>query len=161
MDAKELVGGLGELSRFSPEKPLVQLWDAKQFGLIVLRHSGVYFSNQTGGYACYHPIVEGVFIPLGEEASNQEKELQGHFTGHKWAGWCCDGIDGETADFIDSVMAKSDLTKDVTVDRARLKESHEAWVHVDFRNTEPYGFGSVEVSGFGICKGVLTWENSD
>jgi hypothetical protein len=145
----------------SPDKPLVQLWGARRFGLIVLTPSGVYYSNQTGGHACYHPTVEGVFIPLGAEDVDQEKDLCEYFTGPKWAGWCCEGIDEETAAFIDSILAKSHLTKHITVDRTHLTNSHEAWVHVDFRNTQPYGYGGVEVSGFGVCKGVLTWENSD
>jgi hypothetical protein len=159
--ARESMASFADHSCFAPDKPLVQLWGVRQFGLIVLFRSGVYFSNQTGGYACYHPMEEGVFVPLREEEPNQEKELQGYFTGPKWSGWCCKGIDGETADFIDSVMAKTDLTKNIKVDRARLKDSHEAWVFVDFGNTEPYGFGDVEISGFGVCKGVLTWQNSD
>ena len=144
-----------------PDKPVIQLWGERQFGLIVLRPSGVYYSNQTGGYACYHPMAEGVFIPLGIDTVDQEKELCDYFTGAKWGGWCCEGIDEETAGFIDVLMEKSDLTKSITVDRTRLHDSQEAWVYVDFRNTATYGFGGVEVTGFGICKGVLTWENSD
>jgi hypothetical protein len=144
-----------------PDKPLIQLWGAPRFGLIVLRPSGVYYSNQSGGHGCYHPMVEGVFIPLGEETADQEKELCEYFTGPKWSGWCCEGIDEETAAFIDSVLAKSHLTKDIAVDRAHFEDSHEAWVYVDFRNTVPYGYGGVEICGFGVCKAVLTWENSD
>jgi hypothetical protein len=61
----------------------------------------------------------------------------------------------------DAALAKSYLTRDVTVDRARLEDSHEAWVYVDFKNTVPYGYGGVEISGFGVCKGIVTWEDSD
>lgn len=144
-----------------PDKPLIQLWSARRFGIIVLRPSGVYYSNQTGGYACLHPMVEGIFVPLGDEMADQEKKLCDYFTGPKWAGWCCDGIDGETADFIDALMSKTGSTRGISVDRSRMRDSHEAWVYVDLRCSEEQPCWKVEVSGFGICKGVLTWENSD
>ena len=132
-----------------PDKPVIQLWGERLFGMIVIRPSGVYYSNQTGGYACYHPMEEGVFIPLGKESVDQEKELCDYFTGAKWAGWCCEGIDEETAGFIEALMAKSHLTQSITVDRTRLQDSQEAWVYVDFSNTEAVGWrcGSVGPRG--------------
>jgi hypothetical protein len=42
----------------------VELWDLQNFmGVIVPCQSGVIFSNQTGGIDCFHPEVEGVYIP--------------------------------------------------------------------------------------------------
>lgn len=141
-------------------KPLVQLWCGQRLGLILLRSSGVYYSNQTGGYACLHPLVEGVFVPVHGDESDMEKRLSEYFTGPKWNGWCCDGIDEETATFVDGVLAQCHLTKEIKVDRNRLRDSHEAWVYVDYANPTEADWRS-EISGFGTCKAVLTWENSD
>lgn len=34
------------------------------FGMIVPQKSGVEWTNQAGGTACYHPVQEGIFVPL-------------------------------------------------------------------------------------------------
>ena len=129
-------------------------------GIVVLYPSGVYYSNQTGGHACLHPLVEGVFIPIRADELDLEKELAEHFTGSKWQGWCCDGIDEETAIFIDGLLAQCHLTRGTRVDRNRLRDSHEAWVYVEYRNPAEADWRS-EISGFGAREAVLTWENSD
>ncbi len=91
---------------------------------------------------------------------NQQEELERHFTGSKWKGNCNNKIDEETADFIDAVLVSSYISKMLKVNRKKLADSFEAWIHViispDDRDEyvqEFYGFPS----GFG----VLTWENSD
>ena len=146
--------------RLKLDKPLIQLWCGERLGLVVLRPSGVYYSNQSGGYACLHPLAEGVFVPIRDDALDIEKELEDYFTGPKWNGWCCEGIDEETATFIDGVLTKCPLTMEIKVDRTRLTDSHEAWVYVDYGNPQEANWSS-EISGFGPCKAVLTWENSD
>jgi hypothetical protein len=54
MSAVETERTLRDHGLAQPDKPLIQLWGARRFGLIVLRPSGVYYSNQTGGHGCYH-----------------------------------------------------------------------------------------------------------
>jgi hypothetical protein len=126
----------------------------------MLFESGVRYSNQTGGYSCWHPEVEGVYVPLFNELIDQEAELTAYFTGPKWGGWCSDGIDEETADLIDSVLQKSSYTKRITVDRSRLADSHEAWVYVLLSpSDEDVDFE--EIHGFPGNQAVLTWDNSD
>jgi len=142
------------------EKPLVNLWSSLGIGIIVLYKSGVRYSNQTGGYSCLHPEVEGVYVPLTNEVVNQEKELEAYFTGPRWQGWCCDRIDAETADFIDGVLKKSPYTCDINVDRSRLEASHEAWIYV----TIPTVSKNPEISelvGFSEGVAILTWNNID
>src|SRR5262245_43932351 len=116
-------------------KPLMRLWNMTGIGLIVKRSSGVLYTNQTGGYVCLQPMEEGVFVPLTQtlegRAIEPERLLYEYFTGPKWRGHCANGIDDETADFIDDVLSKTVDTAFITVDRSRLKDSHEAWVHVD------------------------------
>ena len=139
-------------------KPTIQVWETQSLGLIILCPTGVLISNQTGGYACLHPEVEGIYVPL----LNDAHELEAFFTGPKWQGHCYDGIDEETADFIDAFLMRptgGELAF-IRVNRDRLKDSHEAWVYVDV--TEPPATQGINLfTGFGIATGILTWPNSD
>jgi len=51
-----------------PQRPClakIELWNLNSFmGVIVPMETGVVYTNQTGGTGCYHPEVEGLFIPL-------------------------------------------------------------------------------------------------
>jgi len=138
----------------------LRLWNSRGIGVIILFESGVRYSNQVGGYGCLHPEVEGVFVPLVDETVDQERDLKAHFTGPKWQGWCNDGIDAETADFIDAVLERSPYTEKIKVDRDRLVDSYEAWVYVKLPSTEGDSEYTV-IHGFAGRSGVLTWENSD
>ena len=142
------------------EKPFIQLSDFRGVGLIVSYPSGVYYTNQTGGYACMWPVLEGVFAPLTNPVLDQSTKLNGFFIGSKWEGRCDEGIDEETADFIDSVLIESNQTKILRVNRDKLADSHEAWIHVVILK----GRESAELQQFYGSAGeigVLTWENSD
>ncbi len=138
-------------------QPRIQLWNSNGIGLIILFQSGVRYSNQTGGYTCLHPEVEGVYVPLVNEMIDQEAELELYFTGPKWLGWCNEGIDCETSDYIEEVLQKSPYSRGITVNRDRLKESHEAWIYVRL----PQGAELNEFVGFEGTEAILTWENSD
>ena len=72
------------------------------------------------------------------------------------AGQLLQGIDENRASEIDALLHRYGFGKGITVDRSRLQESEEAWVYV---NVEPLEYGLYE--GFGSCKGVLVWSNSD
>lgn len=144
----------------SAELPCIHLWNSNGVGLIILCPSGVRYSNQTGGYACLHPVVEGVYVPLSNEVVDQEAELAAYFSGTKWLGWCNEAIDEEAAAFVDEVLRKSPYTKGLVVNRDRLLDSHESWIYVIIPHprqapelTEYVGFGDVEA--------ILTWENGD
>ncbi|HEX7330792.1 MAG TPA: DUF6210 family protein [Pyrinomonadaceae bacterium] len=130
-------------------------------GLIILRSSGVFYIHETGGYACHHERAQGVFAPLHRPPDDdQEGLLVAHFTGPKWEGWCDDGIDEATADYVDYVLSLSPETDYLKVDRTRLDDSKEAWIYVNVH--EPgHEFALSPVSGFGECKGVFIWGNSD
>lgn len=129
-------------------------------GLIILRASGVFYTHETGGYACDHANAQGVFAPLHRVPDDdQEMMLTAHFCGPKWEGWCSDGIDQATADYVDYVLSLSPETNYLKVDRTRLADSKEAWIYVDVQ--EPSGDVLPPISGFGVCKGVFIWRNSD
>lgn len=67
-----------------------------------------------------------------------ENDLLRYFKGpkHRGAG-ATSGLDPADADFIQAVLERYSLGDIVTVDRSRLRESHEAWVHIIVEGTEP------------------------
>ncbi|HXG64310.1 MAG TPA: DUF6210 family protein [Blastocatellia bacterium] len=146
-------------------KPIIDLSDPSDIGLglIILWPSGVIYTHQTGGYNCLGPEEEGVFVRLYKELHDQEAMLIDYFGGPKWRGWCGDEIDNETADFIDQVLSLSERTIFLKVDRSRLQDSHEAWIYVDVSEpaTQSNGYRPAAINGFGNCKGVLIWSNTD
>lgn len=129
-------------------------------GLIILHSSGVFYTHETGGYACHPSLAQGVFAPLHREADDdQEALLIAHFTGPKWNGWCSDSIDEQDADYVDYVLSLAPATLYLKVDRTRLADSREAWIYVDVH--EPTYSELAPISGFGECKGIFIWGNSD
>ena len=129
-------------------------------GLIILQPSGAFSTPETGGIACYPELAAGVFVPLHEETdASQQGLLTAHFTGPKWNGSCDDGIDEQTAEYVDYVFSLSPATNYLRVDRVRLDDCKEAWIYVRVR--EPSENSYPPISGFGDCKGVFIWSNSD
>ena len=150
-------------------QPLIELWEGVGLGLIIEWPSGILYSNQTGGTACLHPEVEGVFIPLrndcerdGDRLLSPENELLEYFEGPKHRGTgAIRGLDTDDAELITSVLAKWQLHQ-LAVDRTRLGDSHEAWVYVVIEG-ELAGGDGLPLRGFPAhpLKGILTWSNSD
>jgi len=164
-------------------KPTVRLWDGVGLGLIIECPSGVVYSNQTGGTSCLRPEMEGVFVPLRNDYEvpslklmSPEISFAAYFEGpaHPGTG-ATGGLSGADADFIDSTLETWHLSSFLSVDRARLRESHEAWVFVRVLGadadqqysrsitmpSDPFALSVV----FGFepypRSGVLTWGNSD
>lgn len=140
------------------DKPILELCEFSGIGLNIEFPSGVRYINQTGGYANPHPELEGVFVPLTHERFSEQERLDEFFTGDKWKGHCYGGIDEETADFMDAIFADPFRTQALQVNREKLAESEEAWIHVW---VSPDGQASEMWSGFRNAVGVVTWENSD
>jgi hypothetical protein len=150
-------------------KPVIELWEGVGLGLIIEWRSGILYSNQTGGTACLHPEVEGVFVPLrndcerdSERLLSPEKDLLEYFEGPKHRGTgAIRGLDTDDADFITSIFARWHI-HELAVDRTRLRDSHEAWVHVVV-DGELGGGDGLPLKGFprDSRKGILTWSNSD
>ena len=144
------------------EKPVVRLWNSWGLGIIIPYPSGVLYNAQVGGTSCLQLHVEGVYVPLLDElkGNEQEDKLLQFFTGDKWWGACSNGIDEATADFIDVVLAESYNTRFLKVNRGKLKESCEAWIHVTrFPESAPEPFHTI--LGFQTNEAILTWANSD
>ena len=134
--------------------PVVFLYDYNGFGLILVVPSGVRYRNQAAGHACWKFEVEGVLVPMpvGENRTAL-RALEDHFD----SGWEC--LDMEDADAIDEILAGANFDF-VKVDRERLHESYEAWVHVRLDPHDPDRHRELFV-GLSVDRAVLTWENSD
>lgn len=132
-------------------KPLVDLLDFDGLGLIISFPSGVIYTNQVGGYACLHPEVEGVFVPLPVGHKKILFALQTHFSGN-WHH-----LEEKDADVIDKLLRSDDFGY-IKVDRNRLSDSFESWIYVEIdeiKETFPL------IGGFEKPSGILTWANSD
>lgn len=139
----------------------VLLWNIPEELLLIVEHpSGVVYQNQVGGVTCGQAELQGVLAPLDASAEAVHRIESCPYPAAR------DGISAEIADTIDQVLAAEPALHFLKVDRARLDECLEAWVHVKIDSPEsdvptlqgPY-FGPVY--GFGSVKGVLTWPNSD
>jgi Family of unknown function (DUF6210) len=126
-----------------------------QAALIVLLPSGVAFKAQVGGTWCRQEIAEGVLVPFENDPPLDAPELALHAQLRKLLREIA-ALTDELADAVDHLLSAHHFTMGARVDRARLAESCEAWVYVDLRETNDSIF-----HGFGNCKAVLTWPNSD
>lgn len=169
-------------------KPLIKLYNTSGIGVIINFPSGVIYSNQAGGTSCLQPEAEGVYVPLFNQVNDQEKKLYDYFTDPKRMWFGSAKISEDDADFIDKILGESVFTSFIKVDRDRLDDSHEAWVHVaigtqpqehpqsyDGSKDEGITASGQTISskdydmsvilypfyGFGKTSGILTWVNSD
>jgi hypothetical protein len=146
---------------WSMGKPKIELWDGIGLGAIVSYPTGVLYSNQTGGTSCLHPELEGAFVPLDTDAGN---ELHAYFAGPKHRGTgATRGLDDEDAAFIEMLLAKRRLSTFVSLDRGRLRESHEAWVWANLTGDGGENVDSPPFTNLGPYPrpAILTWDNTD
>ena len=152
-------------------KPTIQLYESVGTGIILNYPSGIMFTNQTGGTSCLHPEIEGIYVPIRNDFMEPSGpllsptvDLRQYFEGLKHGGaGATRGLDSEDADFIDSLLGRVQLGTSISVDRTRLVESHEAWVHVIVSGDESGDRNLSIFSGFTPYprQGILTWCNSD
>lgn len=141
--------------------PIVDLCFMPNAIMLIMKHeSGVVYRNQTCGVSCLMQQIEGVLAPVEMlDQANVERIMNLPWVPIR-------GISTELADALDHMLASISTTQFLTVDRDRLDDSTEAWVHVVANTCEdrpwPRGddYGG-EVFDFGRCKAVLTWPNSD
>lgn len=137
------------------DKRVIELDSFNGLGLIVLHPSGVLYTNQVAGNGCFHPEVEGVFVPLETDVNRYElNALEQHFKG----SW--NSLNESEADLIESILRKSRCGLNwISVNRTRLKESFEAWVYVNLNPKTDRMFEYL--TGFDNSQAILTWQNSD
>lgn len=126
----------------------VYLWD--WCGIIILDDNGIYYTNQTGGLACRHPVVRGYFIPLScSDYNNIINDLQTTF------------YDYSPFTELDKKKLQSILKNSpFSIDEENFNKSEEAWIYVIVKNGFEFGkFDSLV--GFQGKRGIITYENSD
>jgi hypothetical protein len=129
-------------------KRIIDLSAYNNVGIILKLGSGVFYTNRVAGYACQHPEIEGAFYPLPVKPGNTELfSLTQRFKG-PW-----NHIEDADAEFVDHVL-HSNGHSNLSVDRSKLVESYEAWVHLLVKK-------DARLFGFDDCEAVLTWCNSD
>ncbi len=149
----------------------VLLWEHAGTGLIVPRRTGVVYANQVAGHSCFEMRCEGFFVPIandvGLEPDHQlrspENELFHYFQRHP--SW--DNFTSKHADAVEHAFKGFSLWQGLTVDRLRLNECYEAWVHVNVTfETDVYEKSvnrpCLMVTGLGASfSAILTWTNTD
>jgi hypothetical protein len=134
----------------------VSLYELEQLALIIMEESRVIYFNQAGGTYCLQPEAEGVLITFSADYSLVERKpelLWERLT--KVFGIASSYTTEDQAEEIDDLLSFYPITNNISIDRTRLKDSYEAWVYVNIQGDS----GNLE--GFGNCKGILTWPNSD
>lgn len=135
----------------------VNLHAFPDLGLIVKANTGIIYSNQTGGFSNLHPEMEGFFVPL--RTLFGFRELYAMRTLCPSGLDAQDGMDSDTADKLDWILSRQGL-KCIRVDRSKLGESWEAWVHVTISGELGYKVPLLK-SPHEAPEAVLTWLNSD
>jgi len=149
-------------------KPTIDLGESVGLGLIVALPTGVVYSNQTGGFSCLRPGLEGAFIPLRNdcldtwELLGPGRALWEYFQGPPYHGsGATAGLDEADADVIDALLARGPSSTNLRVDRTRLRDSHEAWVWVVISGDDAGPAPVFTALGPYPRHGVLTWQNTD
>jgi len=124
--------------------------------LIVERPTGVFYTNQTNGNGCNQDSAEGALIPL-PRMQEVFYAVDGLYMG-TWHEFLGEVISPDEFDEALRKVLKGDLT--ITVNRERMTESYEAWVHVNVE-AGTWMRGWVEIEGARSFPAILTWENSD
>ena len=133
----------------------VILWNVEGVVLILLKQSGIIYTNQTGGHACCKAETEGVLVPFNNDYPHDQPDLSIEQRLNRLLT-NVECLTPQLADDIDDIFSSSPDTRYAKVDRTRLRDSMEAWVYVVV-----YDAGDHLISGFGRCKGIITWRNSD
>ena len=161
--------------------PLVEVPTEIGLSLVLKWPSGCAYFNQTGGHACLQSWAEGLLVPLAGASTSTEERLYELFGSRssKYGGHCSREIDELDARHIDALLAAHHRAfagqQIIRVDRARLADSHEAWVHVVIAPHPtrparlPLAMGALEDGhaffwpffGLPSSEAVLTWNNSD
>jgi transcriptional antiterminator Rof (Rho-off) len=126
-----------------------------QLAIILEWSSGIVYETQTAGIACRDGRAEGVLIPIAGHTL-EEDILQ--YIYKKYNEHCWD-LDVADADHIDFAFQKNYDTKYFTVNRDKLKESREAWIHITIQYPSDYKWPLFK--GVSANQAILTWKNSD
>jgi hypothetical protein len=148
---------------------VVTLHDHIGTGLIIPWSTGIEYVQQAGGTSCLQLRCEGVFVPFGSDLAlhppellGPEPDLNAYFAGpvHRGTG-ATQGLTEQDANVLDSILARFPAFTGIRVHRGRLRESCEAWVHVELDSNAEALWDVMQ--GFNPTPGtaILIWANSD
>ena len=146
------------------ELPCLDLSDTVGLGLIISHPTGILLENQTGGHACLRPQLEGVYLPLANDYTNErvflspEIAFNHYFTHSRYKNNpTSTRLNQNDVVAIHALLQQHQLYPFITVDSTKLAASHEAWIWVQVRAGNPLlkGFQNYPLTA------VLTWANSD
>jgi len=151
-------------SNFLVRPITVSLYGHAGTGVIIEWPSGIFYSNQTCGHVCRQSELQGVFVPVGNDIDPEgrllgpQDALYKYFAGPAHGGWGAElGLDEADAQVIEAALQENNyLLRIVTVDRSRLRDSHEAWVHVLIEEPDSPHPMFTGMGPFPL-RGVLTW----
>lgn len=113
----------------SPLAP-IELFQFEGVGILFKCGFGLPFTNQAGGLGCLQPEAVGIFVPLPSwDAAVLSGQLAKVFAGS------IGPVSVAQADWLDGVLRQHGYG-DVTVDRALLPHSFEAWLHVQIGDVQ-------------------------
>ena len=131
-------------------------------GIVIPWPSGIIYGNQADGVCCNHYALEGILVPIvitsGGDAVRYDAPLVSYFNrrpGNRGE------LTPEDADAIDAIMAGAQTPFVARVDRSKLADSFEAWVHVTLDLEAGRDAYRPTLDLAYPCPGILVWENSD
>ena len=138
-------------------KNKIPVGETQELGLIILRPSGVVYTNQTGGVCCVPVEAEGTYVKLHDDAGPLGRLFK------TWGNGSLSLEEPEWAVQINGVLVQMGF-RGLRVNQQRLQESREAWVFVQIDRTMfqlPAGVEPQLLAGHDPVGGILTWQNSD
>jgi hypothetical protein len=130
---------------------------ADLFGMIVVQPSGVLWVGNAGGASCYHPEVEGIFVPLDHTMLPAQDILVYDF-------WFSKDLMIDQKDFIAEYLHQNcylDTFFEPDPDMAPETEFGEAWIPVKVRDSVDEGFTFATVMRpFVGRRAVIVYTNS-
>jgi hypothetical protein len=143
---------------------IVRLYEHSGTALVIPHATGIIYTNQVGGHACFHPQAEGFLVPIANDVGlapenrflSPENDLFLYFTKQHSCG---ESLTENDALKIEGIMHQLPLWGGLTVDRKRLADSVEAWVFVRIADSENK---PIPVDGLTYpLDAILTWTNTD
>jgi outer membrane receptor for ferric coprogen and ferric-rhodotorulic acid len=130
------------------------------FLIIEDKNSSVIYTNQTNGYACSHPEMKGIFVPVEFQSNIQDKFVNDAYMGSDWA--------------LDSDKFKQDIPKILSqlneyfsdeylfeLDADKTTKNTESWVYLNAKRSRSDSIPDILSNFPDELKAVLTWPNSD
>jgi hypothetical protein len=130
------------------------------FLIIEDKNSPVIYTNQTNGYACSHPEMKGILVPVEFQSDIQDKFVNDAYMGSGWA--------------LDSDEFKQDIPKILSqlneyfadaylfeLDADKTMKNTESWVCLKAKRSRSDTITDILSDFPDEIKAVLTWPNSD